>query len=192
MNYIFDIGNVLVDYNPVKQLTKLFSDNSLVKRLNDIIFKSSDWLMMDRGLRTRADAIDIFCAREPDIQDEIRITMNNINNIFDPISESTALLPGLIRSGHDLYYLSNMQVEIRDYLLENHEYFKLFKGGVFSCDVHFIKPSPEIYHHLLLKYDLIPGESIFFDDMKANVEAAEKEGIKGVLFSTAEDVRPYL
>ena len=192
MNFIFDIGNVLVDYKPVVYLDNLFSDSSLVKKMHETIFKSPEWLLMDQGALSHAEAINIFCARTPELKNAILQTMERVNNIFTPIPETIKLLPKIKESGHNLYYLSNIHFEIRDYLLENHEYFSLFDGGVFSCDVRLTKPSPEIYRHLLKKYQLHPEECLFFDDMRENVSAAEKEGVKAVLFTTAECVLPFL
>ena len=192
MNLIFDIGNVLVNYKPVTFLEGLFSDRYLVVKMYNTIFKSPEWLYMDQGNMTRDEAIDVFCAREPEFALAIRITIQSVNEIFTPKQETIELLPKLLESGHSLYFLSNMQSEIRDFLLDKYEFFNLFHGGIFSCDVHAIKPSPEIYLYLLEKYRLIPEDCIFFDDVEENVTAAEKEGMKGVLFTTAECVLPYL
>jgi len=192
VNFIFDFGNVLVDFKPPVYLRGLFSDEVLVEKLNEIIFKSREWLQMDQGLLTHKEAIEIFCRREPDYKDEICTAINNANNIVTPITETIQMLPEIKKAGHKLYYLSNMQIEIRDYLLKTHKYIKLFDGGVFSCDVKMIKPSPEIYRYLISKYNLIPEECIFFDDVTENISAAEKEGIKGVLFATATDVKGFI
>jgi len=192
MNFIFDVGNVLVSYKPKVYLEGLFSDEALAERLNDIIFKSPEWLLMDRGVMTHNEATQVFCAREPELQSAIREAMRNVNDIFTPINETIELLPVVKQAGHRLYYLSNIHKEIRDFLLLNHAYFSLFNGGVFSCDVHLTKPSPEIYRHLIDKCQLVPEECLFFDDVEENVSAAEKEGLKGVLFTTAHCVKLYL
>ena len=192
MNFIFDLGNVLLEFMPDRYLRSIISDPEIVEKMNATIFKSPDWLVMDHGLLSREDATAIFCEREPEYEDEIRQIMQGVNSMFIQKPESIALLPDIKKSGHKLYYLSNMQKEIRDYLLENHEYLKLFDGGVFSCDVNYIKPAPEIYRILLEKYDLVPGECVFFDDMPENVAAAEKEGIKSILFTTAECVLEFI
>ena len=192
MNFIFDFGDVLVDFKPVKYLSSLFSDKFIIDKMYTTIFKSKEWLIMDQGLMTHEEALEIYCEREPEYKEEIRKTIINANDIVSPINKTIDLLPVIKSAGHRLYYLSNMQKEIRTYLLENHKYIDLFDGGIFSCDVNYIKPSPEIYRLLINKYDLIPEESIFFDDMAENVSAAEKEGIKGVLFTTAECVLEFL
>ena len=192
MNFIFDIGNVLVDYSPIKYLNGLFSDKTIIEKIDKTVFKSPEWLEMDRGVLTTDEAIEIYCAREPEIQSEIRQTMQSVSSMFTPLPDTIKLLPKLKESGHSLYYLSNIRIDIRDYLLEKNEFFNLFTGGVFSCDIKCIKPSPEIYRHLLEKYSLNPQECIFFDDMEENVKAAEKEGIKSVLFTTADCVLKFM
>ena len=192
MDFIFDFGNVLVDFKPVEYLSKLFTDKSVVEKMHNLIFKSPEWLIMDRGQLTHNEAIKIFCTREPDYQAQIHITMKNANGILSRINETIELLPKIRDFGYRLYYLSNMQRELRDYLLDKHEYIHLFNGGIFSCDVNSIKPSPEIYRHLINKYNLIPEECIFFDDVEENISAAEKEGMKGVLFIDAKCVLNYL
>jgi len=192
VNFIFDVGNVLVDYKPVMFLENLFSDKLLVEKMNETIFKSPEWLEMDRGIFTHEEAVEIYSEREPFFRLAIEHTMKNVCEMFTPIPETINLLPMIKDAGHGLYYLSNIHREIRDFLLSEHDYFSLFDGGVFSCDVDAIKPSPKIYRHLIEKYSLIPSGCLFFDDMEENVSAAEKEGIKGVLFTTAECINEFL
>jgi len=202
LNFIFDIGNVLIDYRPEIYVNALFPDKSLAEKINDIIFRSPEWLDMDKGVLTHKKATEIFCKREPVFKSAVRHTMQNYCKMFDPsqdfcktfiaMQDTIDLLPRINELGYGLYFLSNMHKETRNYLLENHDFFDMFDGGVFSCDVHVIKPSPEIYRHFLQKYKLNPKECIFFDDMEENVTAAEKEGIKSVLFTTADCVLDYL
>lgn len=192
MNFIFDIGNVLVDYEPLVYLRGLFTDDSVVEKMYESVFKSPEWLKMDEGLLTHDEAIERFCAREPGFESEIHLIMQRVNEMFIPKLETIELLPRLKELGHGIYYLSNIHTEIRDFLLENHDYFELFDGGVFSCDIKAIKPSPEMYIELINKYQLIPTDCVFFDDLEGNVAAAEKEGIKGVLFTTADCVLDFM
>ena len=192
MNFIFDVGNVLVDYEPLTYLRGLFTDESVVEKMYATTFKSPEWLKMDEGLLAHDEAVELFCAREPEFKSEICQVMERVNEMFTPKLETIKLLPRIKELGHGIYYLSNIHVEIRDYLLENHDYFEIFDGGVFSCDIKAIKPSPEMYRHLLNTYQLDPTECVFFDDMEQNVAAAEKEGIKGVLFATADCVLDFI
>jgi putative hydrolase of the HAD superfamily len=192
MNFIFDVGNVLVRYNPLQYLEGLFPDKQLAKRVFNTVFRCPEWELMDQGVLTHAEATKIFCVREPELEPAIQKTMRHLYELFTPISDTIELLPVIKEKGHPLYYLSNIHCEIRDYLVGEYRFFTLFDGGVFSCDVHMTKPSPGIYRHLLDEYRLTPGECLFFDDAEENVDAAEKEGIRSVLFADAECVKPFL
>ena len=157
---------------------------------------------MDRGLLTHEEATEIFCEREPEYEPEIRSVMQSYCGMFVPgqdfcqtfvvLQDTIDLLPKIKEAGHGLYYLSNIHNETRNYLIENYDLFDIFDGGAFSCDIGIIKPNPGIYRHLLTKYQLNPKDCIFFDDMIENVSAAEKEGIKSVLFTTTDCVLEYI
>ena len=193
MNFVFDIGNVLLDFKPMLYLGNLFSEQSLADKMHETIFKSPEWEMLDQGVMTHEEACAIFCKREPDFQPEIHKTMHNMKSMLTPISETIALLPETKKAGHSLYYLSNFHAQFRDYVVEAYLFFDLFDGGVFSCDVHVTKPSAKIYHHLLEKYQLSPKDCLFFDDIEENIVAAHKEGLRGILFTGAEcSIKPFL
>ena len=70
--------------------------------------------------------------------------------------------------------------------------FSLLDGKVVSGEEHVIKPSPEIYRILLDRYGLKPEESVFIDDNPANATAAAALGIKGIVFTGADDLRKSL
>jgi len=191
MNFIFDVGDVLIEYKPIVYLRSLFSDDALVNELNETVFKSPEWLIMDEGLLTHKEAIKIFCERKPELEAEICrvMEMESYGRALYPLRDTLDLLPGIKKTGHGLYYLSNMHMETRDFIIENYDFLDMFDGGVFSCNIKHRKPFPEIYRFLLKEYSLKPEECIFFDDVQENVDAAEKEGIKGVLFTGAECIK---
>ena len=192
MNFIFDIGNVLVYFKPDIFLNSLFAEQSVADTLLKTIFRSKEWLDLDQGIITPDEAHDIFCSREPSLKQEIYLTMERIPEMLTPVHETVELLPEIRNTGHNLYYLSNYHKNLSEYIMGKYEFFKLLDGGIFSCDVHLLKPSPQIYHCLLNKYKLDAGSCIFFDDMKENVEAGIKEGIKSVLFTDAECVKSFI
>ena len=192
MNFIFDVGNVLVDYKPLLYLESLFHDEALVVKMHETVFLSQEWVSMDRGLLTHREACEAFCQREPGFSAAIKRTMDNLPALFTPISETIELLPAIKEKGHGLFYLSNIHKETRDFLIGEYGFFDLFDGGIFSCDVLEIKPSSEIYRRLLSKYSLLPGDCLFFDDSPENVEAANNEGLNGILFTGAGCAQVYL
>jgi len=192
MNFIFDVGNVLVDYKPLSYLESLFHDEVLVRKMHETVFLSREWVSMDLGLLTHREACEVFCRREPALSAAIKRTMENLPALFTPISETIGLLPIIKEKGHCMFYLSNIHKETRDFLIGEYEFFDLFDGGLFSCDVLEIKPSPEIYRRLLNKYALLPGDCLFFDDSTENVAAANSEGLNGILFTGAGCVQHCL
>ncbi len=193
MNFIFDIGNVLLNFKRMKFLAELFPNEpqEFYEKMHRTVFRSHEWEELDRGVITHEEACEILRKREPDYIPAINFLMGHLEDMLTPIPESIALLPTIKEAGHGLYYLSNYQKKLSAYVVNKYPFFKLFDGGVFSCDIHINKPSPGIYRHLLKTYGLDPKTCIFFDDMQENITAAEQEGIKGVLFTGAECLKEF-
>lgn len=192
MNFIFDIGNVLIDFKPEIFLRQLLRDPAVEPEINRIIFKSREWVELDRGTVKPEEACRNFCAREPGYSPLIRKTMAHLTDMLTPMMDTVELLPAIKNAGHKLFFLSNYHTELKRFVLRRYSFFSLFDGGIFSCDVHMLKPSPEFYELLLQKYDLCPRECVFFDDMPQNVAAAQKAGMRGVVFKDAADLRRFL
>jgi len=192
MDFIFDIGNVLVDYKPLAFLEKMFPGKPFTKNLYETVFLSKEWLYLDQDTITWDDAFDTFCERLPELKAEIRLVRQKVNDIFTPLDETIKLLPEIKRAGHGLYFLSNISADTRDYLMSEFDFLDMFDGGVYSCDVKMLKPFRGIYDRLLEKYDLCPEDCIFFDDVPVNADSANAAGIKGVVFTGADCILPFL
>ncbi len=191
-NFIFDIGNVLIDFLPPQYLAGLFPDPQTQQALLEAVFESPEWVELDRGALTHAAATAIWCGRRPQLSAEIRETMAHLTEMLTPIEPTIALLPEVKAAGHGLYYLSNYHAELTPYILQKYGWFSQFDGGVFSCDVHMVKPDAGIYRALLGKYELDAAACVFFDDVQANVDGANTAGIQGVAFRSAADVQRYI
>ncbi len=192
MNFIFDIGNVLVDFKPKEFLHSLLDNPADEAKIFEIIFKSREWIQMDLGLLSPQEARADFCLREPNYRKTIEKTMDQIPEMLTQITRTAELLPKIKAAGHKLYYLSNYPRELSFYIRDRYSFFELFEGGLFSWEIHALKPSAEIYHALLDRYSLNPKDCLFFDDMEINVAAAEELGIKSVLFTDAQVVLPFI
>ena len=181
-NIIFDIGGVLLNYNPLKFLEDMYDDTDMVNRLYDCIFASKEWVRLDEGTMTIKEAVDIFASRFPGISEEIHMVMKNWQSMFVPIIGTVDILKKLKTSGFGLYYLSNFHDEASRYVTEKYDFWKEFDGGIFSFAENMVKPNPEIYHTLLERYSLNATDCIFIDDMPQNIKAAEAAGITGIVF----------
>lgn len=178
---IFDLGNVLLRFHPRNFLLENGMDEPTASRILETIFRSEEWLLLDRGTIAIEEATSAFCRREPELSQPIRWVMDNWMGMMHPVDEIADLLPLLKERGYRLYYLSNMAKASAQYILEHHRVMDRFSGGVFSCDEGVIKPDPALYRALLDQYRLDPAQCLFLDDLPANVAGGEAMGIPSVL-----------
>lgn len=192
MNFVFDIGNVLIDFKPEPFLHSLLHHPINEQKMLEVIYRSQEWIQLDAGTITQDEACSIFCAREPEYQDLIVKVMDHLPHMLTPMEETIKWLPKIKEHGHKLYYLSNYHTKLSKYIRDRYTFFELFDGGVFSCDVHLLKPDPQIYHSLLIEYGLSAEDCVFFDDTEINVMAAKKIGMHGVVFNEARQVEEFI
>ncbi|MDV3429592.1 MAG: HAD family phosphatase [Bacillota bacterium] len=191
-NIIFDIGNTLLSFNPMDYLKKEFKNEETVNTLYQTIFKSPEWLSLDRGTISQDEAVMRFCSRQPSLEKEIKHVMGNWSHILIPMEESIKLLSYLKSCGCRIYLLSNFHETAFEYIYNKYSFIKEADGMVISCRVKLLKPEKEIYELLLDKYSLKPEECLFIDDFDKNIEAASELGIHGICFKDAKSVYEYL
>ncbi len=108
--------------------------------------------------------------------------MEYIKHFLVNIPETEALIRELAGEGYRLFCLSNMSAEYYDYM-KDRDVFRLLEGHLISAHEKVIKPEEAIYQLLLERYGLKAEETLFIDDLKPNVEAAERLGIRTVHFT---------
>ena len=90
--------------------------------------------------------------------------------------------------GYKLYLLTNITDASYNYINEQMNIDSLFEGGIYSYQEHLVKPNEEIYKLILDRYNLNKEETIFFDDREKNVLAANKVGLKSIVFKSIKDI----
>lgn len=191
-NIIFDLGNVLIKYSPENFLEKNVEKKGH-KKFIETIFKSKEWLELDKGTLSYENAIEKFAEIIPEERENIeKLFKNNIMDCLIPIEENIQILKKLKEKGYDLFILSNFHKPAFEQVQNDWEFFNEFDGGVISCYCHLLKPNQRIYELLLAKYGLIPEETLFIDDAKINVEEAEKIGITGIHLDLPEMLEKLL
>lgn len=202
MNVVFDFGAVLFTWQPGKLLLKAFPERAATKqdaaKLSHQMFGHPDWHDFDRGVL----AMDVVIARTASRLDLPADAMGDlvrgIGEQLTPIQETVALLQRLHtrrQAGEGvtgLYYLSNMPEPYARFLEAQHGFLRCFDGGIFSGDVHHIKPQSEIYALLESRYALPPSQIVFIDDLAHNVAAASARGWYGIRFESAEQLQAQL
>ena len=173
-NIIFDLGGVMVDFDPKTYLVDRFCNAEVEEQVSQLTFESEEWKLLDAGLITRSEANLRMLARAKEYGRafEVQGVLDDWMHILRPRRRMQELV-------RKLKSLSNIPEDVLDFLTER-DLKGLFDGGVASCDVHINKPDPRIYKALLDKYQLKAGESVFIDDRLENVQAAFRLGFAGI------------
>jgi putative hydrolase of the HAD superfamily len=185
MNLIFDLGGVVVRWDPAAIIASVFQDQELRAKVREGVFEHADWLELDRGTLGREDAIRRAAQRIGMAEGEIRRLLLAVPPSLVPIRETIELLYRLKAQGHPLYCLSNMHVASIEHLEREQKFFEVFTGKLISCRLNLCKPEPAIYEHALRLNGLKANETVFIDDVQVNVEAAAKLGIRTIQFRDA-------
>lgn len=190
-NIIFDLGNVLLSFNPKDYLKSKISEDR-IDNVYKAIFQSEEWIMLDRGTITEKDAINRIIERNNTYRDDINLAFKDWYDILRPIEDAVEVLTKLKKNGYNIYYLSNFHELAFKEVTTKNNFFELFDGGVVSYAEKLIKPEEEIYKLILKRYNLNPKETIFIDDTKSNVDGASKLGIKAIFLDNPKKLRENL
>jgi 2-haloacid dehalogenase len=113
--------------------------------------------------------------------------------ITGPVPGVHALVEALDAQGVPLYAITNFSADFWPPFHERERaFFRRFRDIVVSGEVKLLKPDPAIYYLALDRFGLRPRDALFVDDRMINVDAAEAVGMRGHLFTTAEDLRDRL
>ena len=189
---IFDIGGVILRWAPHEFIERFTDDAGLQEKLRNRIADHPDWLEMDRG-RLNIETLTQRIIQNSDIPpDAVNRYLLEVIDSMVPIPESINLLNDAVKAGYQAFVLSNMSSDSARILKSRFDFWRLFSGIVFSCDVNMIKPDPGIFEYVLNRFSLKPAETIFIDDTALNTEAAEKLGIASIRFTDAQSARARL
>ncbi len=181
-NVIFDMGNVLLTYDPevcLNHIVEKEEDRALIRRE---LFEGPEWVQGDLGELTDEERFNGVSKRVPErLHEELRRCTVEWDMCMHPVKQAREFCDYLKKSGFGIYVLSNASSSFYRYF-PRFAPFDYFDGIVVSCDVHIIKPDIRIYQHLLKKYNLRADECFFIDDLEANIEGAKNAGIDGAVF----------
>lgn len=179
-NIIFDIGNVILNFNVDDVLQKFTSDRNEQKFILDNIINSPEWLgnaLIDTGYITRENAIEIVKDRTNHVYDNLITDFWYNYNNFAKVDENVLnLIKKLKNNNYKIYLLSNINPYTYEFV-EKSGLFELVDGYVLSYQEHKVKPFVSIYMTLLERYNLIPSESVFIDDNQNNITTGNSLGI---------------
>ena len=182
-NFIFDMGNVILDFSPDYLLSMHTQDIHVIKTLKQELFYTGLWQKMDNDEVSLEEMTSIVRGKVPQEMHQI------LDNFMKMWSLSLVTNLGMLElierlkdSGYGIYLCSNAPSFFLDY--KNHyPILDMFDGGVFSGEIGISKPQPEIFRYLLDKYNLNPKECFFVDDLSANIQGALNLGIDGYQYN---------
>lgn len=189
---VFDLGNVMLDFNPRQFMFEMGIRPELFDRLEAVLNKSQEWLEMDRGVLSNEEFIAIATRKEPSLKKEITKFAKTWPDYFHAVPANVEALYRIKEAGVKTYILSNFMKRTFKLMEERNSFFADFDGKILSCDCHYLKPGAEIYRLLIDTYHLDPGSSVFFDDVAANIEGARAAGMLGVVLPVCAPVTDYL
>ena len=189
-NIVFDMGNVMLRFDP-----KLFMERVGVtepedqKLIQQELFRSLEWVQMDRGTKTEAEVLEIVEKRLPEhLHDALEELLLRWERPILVIPGMAEFIRDCRRAGYGIYLLSNASKRLHSYWksIPGHEYFD---GEFVSADYQLVKPQQAIYQKFCQVFGLDPKECLFIDDMPLNIEGAVTAGWQGIVFHDVEDLR---
>ncbi len=190
---IFDLGGVLIDWNPEYVFRELIPDAERRQYFFENIC-THEWNVEQDAGRPLAVATELLVEQHPDWEPEIRAYYDRWEDMLGgPIPDTVELLREIRDEGRlRLLALTNWSAETFPVALDRYDFLHWFEGIVVSGAEKTRKPFPEIYQTLLQRYEVKPELAAFTDDSLANMQGAEAVGIKGIHFQGADELRKTL
>ncbi|CUS46663.1 MAG: HAD family phosphatase [Pseudomonadota bacterium] len=190
---VFDVGNVLYDWNPRFLYERLIEDDrALDAFLCDVATK--EWHFQHDEGRPFAETSAELSAAHPEYADMIALWGPRFSETIPGMLPGMADLVAEIDSaGVPLFAITNFSGEFwKPFRAREAAVFDRFRDIVVSGDERLVKPDPAIYRLALDRFGLEPGEAVFVDDRADNIEGANGVGMHGLQFVDAPTLRGQL
>ena len=189
---IFDLGGVLVDWDPRYLYRQLFDDpDEMESFLAEIT--TAEWNAHQDAGRPWVEAVELLVAEHPQRRELIEAFHRRWPEMLaGEIPGTVSVLAGLRAAGVRLIALSNWSAETFPFARERFDFLAWFEGIVISGDVGVNKPDRRIFDHLAERFGIEPAAALFIDDSSANVDAATALGFGAIQFTDATALRREL
>jgi 2-haloacid dehalogenase len=189
---VFDLGGVLLDWNPRLLYRKLFEDET-----------EMDWFLSEVCTMEWHHAHDLGVPPEQTIPPLVEAHPEYAEHIWawprrseemvsGPIDESVEILRALKERGVPVYALTNMETWTYPNRLDRYSFLRWFDGTVVSGFEGVAKPDPRIYQLLLGRFGLTAHTTLLIDDSPKNVAAARDVGMQAIQFESPARLRECL
>lgn len=185
-NIIFDVGDVLIEYRWKEMFMEYGASAAEAVEIGGYIFGHKVWKLMDKGELTLMDCLRTFDAEHSEWHEYLVRLFDNTREM--PVARPAVWdkIRQLKERGYRIYILSNYSEKLFADHTRMIPILNIFDGIVVSYCIGMLKPDREIYEYILDKYDLVPHETVFFDDKEENAAGACEIGINGIWTDTQE------
>ncbi|MFB2550910.1 HAD family hydrolase [Ensifer soli] len=186
---VFDIGKVLIHYDPNIPFSRIIPDEAERRRFFETVC-THDWnLEQDRG-RSWREAEDLLIGLHPEQEERIRgFRRHWIEMVPHAYDGTVAILKRLIGDGRDVTMLTNFAADTLAEARAKFPFLTMSRGVTVSAEIGLIKPDVAIYRHHAARFGLTPERTLFIDDSPANVDGARGAGWQAVVFTDPERLR---
>jgi len=187
---IFDLGGVLIDWNPRHLYRRIFEKEEEMEWFLQHVC-TSDWNEQQDAGRSFEEATNELLGKFPEHEAPIRAWYDRWQETMNgPITDTVEILRQIRESKkHKLYALTNWSAQTFPWALKNFDFLHWFEGIVVSGHEKTRKPFPEFYQILLDRYKIDPNKAIFIDDVPRNIHGAQAVGIAGVHFQSPQHLK---
>ena len=189
---IFDIGNVLLDFDYMKHFRRLFDEETAQLIANISILKPEVWAEMDRGVLSYTEAVNLIVQGAPHLEKEIRLAIKELYDNVDSFPYAVGWVKSLKEKGYRVYILSNYGEKPFADSKVHMPFLQYVDGQLISYEVQQVKPSAAIYQAICDRFTINPGEAVFIDDSAANIAGAKSYGLNTILFTDYADADAQL
>jgi HAD superfamily hydrolase (TIGR01509 family) len=192
-NIVFDMGGVLMDWDPVKISLALCPDPDDAALLRKAVFDSREWGWVDAGAIAPQTVAWTAQLKLPEYLHELAETFALRWHVaFDPLPAMGELVRELKADGYGVYLLSNAGPTFEEYR-DRIPAIDAFDGILVSCYEHMVKPDEAIYQLFCERYGLEPASCLFVDDLRRNVVGAQRAGMQGYRYDgDVEALRAFI
>jgi len=189
---VFDLGNVLIEWDRRNLFEKLIDDPDELQTFLDDVFTMDDNARLDRGTPLHEVAAEV-AARHPDQHDLVMAFADRwIETLGGVIDGTVEVLEELSERQVPLYALSNWGKDTFAMIEQNYPFFRHFDAMVISGREGIVKPDPAIFDLICTRHEFSPEEAVFVDDSVANIASAASLGFDALLFASPAVLRQQL
>jgi len=190
---VFDLGGVLIDWNPRHLYCKLFAGDEAAMEHFLAHVCTTEWNLQQDAGRTFAEACASLKLQHPSHSAMIDAWFARFDEMMaGPIAGNVEILDELRAGNVPIYALSNWSAETFPFAQKRFEFLQWFRGIFLSAEVRLVKPDPRIFRQFCATFQLSPEEVIYIDDLQHNVKAAASIGMHAIHFTDPASLRAQL